>query len=222
MRLKLYLSLLWLAAKEPHDASFPARAWASLLALPDAPGAGARRVAEALKWLHAHRFVELEARPGATNRVTLLNENGTGERYRVPGAVFRTIPNEPQFKQDRERQRYFRIPPTFWTAGWCSDLRGPAVAMLLVLLAEEDGRRSDGVWFSPRIAEERYALSPVTRSKGLTELSDYGLLTIKKSALTGDPFELQRTRNIYFLNHDAFSKGPRSKASIEASSGDVF
>jgi len=35
----------------PHDLAYPARAWATLLGLPDPAGRGARRINEAILWL---------------------------------------------------------------------------------------------------------------------------------------------------------------------------
>src|SRR5690349_10721147 len=40
VRLKLYLSLLWVCAKAPYEAIRPARAWAALLGLEDIEGRG--------------------------------------------------------------------------------------------------------------------------------------------------------------------------------------
>jgi len=50
VRVKLELTFLWFAAN-PHDLAYPARAWATLLGLPDPAGRGARRINEAILWL---------------------------------------------------------------------------------------------------------------------------------------------------------------------------
>ncbi|HVF74574.1 MAG TPA: hypothetical protein VM938_05955, partial [Acidimicrobiales bacterium] len=63
VRLKLYLSFLWFAAAPPHDVTYPARAWASLLGLEDPEARGARRIIDAITWLDAHDFVVVEGRP---------------------------------------------------------------------------------------------------------------------------------------------------------------
>lgn len=205
VRLRLYVSLLWFAANPPYDVTYPARAWASLLDLPDPGGAGARRVSDAIAWLSAHQFIDVQLVPGSPSRVVLLNELGTGRGYEVPGAAMRHV--SPDL---RSEHRYFQIPATFWTSGWLAALSGPAVSMLLVLLAETSTENTNGVWFSPRVATERFGLSAETRARGTKELSERGLIVIRKiSADTRDPFEVQRTRNLYVLQRAAFSEAPR-------------
>lgn len=204
VRLKLYLSLLWFAANPPYDVTYPARAWAQLLDLPDPELGGARRVSEALSWLRTHSFVEVTQRPGLPSRVVLLEESGTGTSYSVPGAVWRSLDaSTPQ--EFKERQRYVQLPAQLWTNGWIQTLDGAAIAMLLIILAEKSpapqGKlRDPGVWFSPSEAAKRYSLSPATRTKGVAQLSRSGLVTIDKIAVSNDPFDLRRTRNSYRLH----------------------
>lgn len=200
VRLKLYLSLLWFAANPPYDVTYPARAWAQLLDLPDPEVGGARRVSDALAWLKAHRFVEVQNRPGLPSRVVLLEESGEGRPYSVPGAAWRTLGREAT-EEERQRQRYLQLPPEVWTSGWLQVLDGAAIAMLLVILAEKPAARENArVWFSPAEALKRYGLSPATRTKGLNQLSRAGIVTTEKISATRDPFDLRRTRNAYRLD----------------------
>lgn len=217
VRLKLYLSLLWFAASPPHDATYPARAWASLLGLNDPAGNGARRINEAFSWLSTHNFVSLQHRPGQPSRVVLRNEAGTGAAYDVPGAVMRAIHEDhPMGRELRQANRYIQVPATFWTNGWITELSGAAVVMLLVVMAESrTGQEGRGVWFSQRVAAERYSLSAQTRSKGLSELTRFGVLTTRKQSLVSqDPFAPIKSRNVYTFHRDALAGEPSRSGSL--------
>jgi hypothetical protein len=200
VRLKTYLSMLWLAAAPPHDVAYPARAWASLLDLPDPSGRGARRINDAIAWLEANEFVEVATQPGYPNRVTLLHESGTGRRYRVPGAVYNKGKAKGADASELAAHRYLQIPAAYWTSGWMCTLSGPATAMFLVLLAEQSGRGDDQeLWFSPEAATLRYSLSADTRSVGLQELRRAGIVAVRRRAIASDVFDVQRYRNTYLL-----------------------
>lgn len=206
VRLKTYMSMLWLAAAPPHDVAYPARAWATLLDLPDPSGKGARRVNDAISWLEANHFVTVAAQAGLPNRVTLLNELGTGKRYRVPGEVFNKARTKGADLASLTGDRYLQIPPAFWTSGWMAALSGAATAMFLVLLAERVGRNDDQeLWFSPDVANLRYSLSHDTRSAGLQELRRAGLVTVKRRPVASDVFDVQRFRNVYLLHMDGLT-----------------
>lgn len=203
VRLKLLVSMIWLASAPPHDVAYPARAWATLLDLDDPPGRGARRVNQAISWLEEHQFLTVEARPGHPSRVTLLSEAGTGEAYTLPGAQYGKLRNKNVPAEDLARHRYFQIPSSFWTSGWLAILSGPAVAMYLVLLAESTDRTGGGeIWFSPALAAKRYALSDDTRSKGLRELKRAGLISTARRPVSSDIFDVQRFRNVHVLQPD--------------------
>ncbi|WP_322937853.1 hypothetical protein [Nocardioides bizhenqiangii] len=204
--MKTYLSMLWLAAAPPHDVAYPARAWATLLDLPDPSGKGARRVNDAISWLEENNFVTVAAQAGLPNRVTLLNELGTGKRYRVPGEVFNKARTKGADLASLAGDRYVQVPPTFWTSGWMATLSAAGTAMFLVLLAEQVGKRDDQeLWFSPEVANLRYSLSHDTRSAGLQELRRAGLVTAKRRPVASDVFDVQRFRNVYILHMDALT-----------------
>jgi hypothetical protein len=66
-RLKLYLTLLWLARNRNRERpvfAYPAQQLATLIGLPGPATAGARRIQEALHWLADAGFVALDRRPG--------------------------------------------------------------------------------------------------------------------------------------------------------------
>lgn len=204
VRLKLLLSILWFAAAPPYDVTYPARAWAALLGLPDPEGRGARRVSEAFSWLESNRFIAVEVRPGHPSRITLLREVGDGSAYSVPGADYNKLRGGVS-EDILAVHRYVQLPATFWVNGWLAVLSTPAVAMLLVLLLEVGGRdESTEVWFSPRMASLKYSLSEDTRLAGVNELRRAGLVTIKRRDTNPDPFAVRRLRNVYRLNPDRF------------------
>lgn len=212
VRLKLYLSLLWFASSPPHDATYPARAWAALLGLNDPEGNGARRINDAFAWLDENRFVKLVRQPGHPSTAYLRMETGSGAPYDVPGAVMRGIPD--QLKQARAPHRYFQIPASFWVNGWVVELSGAATVMLLALMAEtREGEETKGTWFSQSVAAERFKLSPQTRSKGLRELEYQHLIGVRRESLADqDPFAPMKTRNVYTLRREALAENvPRPR-----------
>jgi hypothetical protein len=61
------------------------------------------------------------------------------------------------------------------------------------------------VWFSPKVLQERYGLSDDTRSKGMNDLRDLGLITVTRQPINPGDFDLQRIRNTYTLDLKALN-----------------
>lgn len=201
VRLKVYLSILWLAAAPPHDVSYPSRAWATLLDLEDPAGRGARRVNEAVKWLEARDYVSVETQPGYPNRITLRSETGTGKKYSIPGAVFNKARSKGADDDELLGHRYVQLRPEFWTSGWMAVLTAPAVAMYLVLLVEQSSQPEGAkLWFSPEMASKRYSISDDSRSKGLDELRRAGLIETLRKPVASDVFDVLRFRNAHVID----------------------
>jgi hypothetical protein len=194
VRISLLLSLLWVVHDDP-TLTYPARAWAALLGLTDPETAGARRIKNALRWLDGNGFIELETARGHDAVIHLLEDTGSGRRYELPGATYtRLRPNAAAAAP----HRYIRLPSQLWTNGWLSQLKGPGLTMLLILWLEsgrEVNHTPPWVWLSPKMAEERYALSEETRLKGAQELTKLGLLKTNTRAVPADAFEFRRGRN---------------------------
>ncbi|GAB3866285.1 hypothetical protein GCM10029963_78450 [Micromonospora andamanensis] len=91
VRVKLYLSLLWVCAAAPYQASYPARAWAALLGLPDYETKGVRRIHEATRDLMDHQFIVAQDRGGQPSLLTLLDESGAGEIYLPPSDSYNNL-----------------------------------------------------------------------------------------------------------------------------------
>jgi hypothetical protein len=201
LRLKLYISLLWLCAAEPYEASLPARAWAALLGLADHETRGVRRIHEAMRDLRERELITVRDRGGMPSVLGLLDENATGEPYAPPSTAYSTLARQGVEPAQLRRHQYFRIPSSLWTLGYISELGGPGVAMLLVLLCEQP-RTGAGIWFTPDTAGQRFALASSTRTTGLQQLRQLGLITSKVAVTSEDGTYLtfQRRRNVHQLN----------------------
>ncbi|MGY0388273.1 hypothetical protein ACWZJV_14995 [Nocardioides sp. WG-D5] len=207
--LKLYLALIWRCSAKPFQTSILARNWATLLGLDDPNGLGARRVTNALKVLERERLVQLQPRRGDSTIITLLNESGRGERYSLPSTAAARAPGEQQLAANL----YFKIPLELWTEGYIQSMSTAAVAMLLVLLDSRniDGRRT---WWSTTRFPELFSLSTSIRTKGTTELINFGLLSVRKELVADTPqfsFGRDRVRNTYALRGAARPEDMREK-----------
>lgn len=205
VRIKLYLSLLWVAAREPYSTSRPARFWAALIGLEDPEGKGARRIRSALGDLKRANLVTVKRHGGNASEILLLNETGSGKPYTVPGLT--GIGSTPD--STTKAERYFRVPESFWTYGWVEKLSSPAITMLLILLAEgaHNGRAS---WFSAGASSKRYGISASTRKTGLNELVRLGLVEVDTTApLAAVVSSMRKPRNVYSVDLDAFTAKPR-------------
>jgi hypothetical protein len=202
VRLKLELSFLWFAVNPPHDLSYPARVWASLLGLDDPEGRGTRRVRQATTALQEASLIQVRAHPGGPSRITLLDEGGFGLPYSLPGETY----NKTRGTGQEWRHRYIQLPDTLWTNGWIATLSGAGMAMLLVLFAELGQRdhTTTDLWFSPSQAQKIYGLSEDTRSKGLRELRGAEVISARKRSASRDALDFRRLRNTYRLNLEAF------------------
>lgn len=196
VRLKLYLSILWVGASYPHDVTFPARTWAELLGLPSPTSHGARRVREAIDFLVESSLLAETRRPGLPTELTLLREDRSGNKYTVPGAA------SAQAKargRGLESHRYVRLSSAFWSRGWIAVLTVPGLVALLTLLVEQRGPEPSPVWLAPDVAVDRYAISNQTRYRGLKELQQYGLVSRHVLPLQGN-YEAVRRRHAYLLD----------------------
>jgi hypothetical protein len=199
VRLKLFLSLLWIAAAPPHETSFPARGWAELLGLRDPDRAGARRITDAFSFLAARQLVRVERSRGRPSTVFLLDDAGRGTEYKPPGSG--------------HGERYVNLPASFWISGWHVVLSAAAVALLLVLLDQQDFQNpTTPTWVSPARARELYALSSDTWTKGTRELRANGLVAVSHAPVSAsgglDTFGWRRVRNTYRLNMQGLDLKP--------------
>lgn len=199
LRVKLYLSLLWICAREPYNVARPARAWAALLGLPDPEGSGVRRIQQAFRDLRDRQMIEVEERGGWPSRITVLNEEGDGSPFQPAPDAYSYWFSKKAAPHVLERHQYFRVPSTLWTAGHISHLKGPSLAMLLALLSERRGQASPTVWFSPERARARFGIATSTRREGLRQLQELGLVSTKTRVVSeqGAYIDWARRRNVH-------------------------
>jgi hypothetical protein len=208
VRLRFYLAVLWQAGggDERHNVTWPARAWAELLDLPDPEGRGDRRIRDAIRVLESAGLLAANRRPGEPIELELRREDGTRVQYTHPGQVAR---DAKQAGRQVDRTDWFvQLPPVFWTRGWAIVLSGPGLAMLLVLLVLTENGSREGEWISPGQARSRFALSEDTWTRGVAELRRHGLLETRKKPVSQD-FGWRRVRNTYTLRTSRLDEDPR-------------
>jgi hypothetical protein len=221
MRLKLYLTLLWMAgggdAERGHTATFPARAYAELLGLSDPDRKGQRRVREAFATFADADLITLSDRPGHPKTVALLREDGSGESYDRPGRHFEKADDGVKAKDDGALSvhHFVRLDPAFWTQGWAQILSAPAIAVLLAMLVVTTNGTKANQWVSQ--SERRlYGLSDDTWTKGTAELVDWGILAIRRAPVSRDPFDFKRRRNTYTLILERLKRRPDDTDALDA------
>ncbi|MEU3649435.1 hypothetical protein AB0E59_39095 [Lentzea sp. NPDC034063] len=216
LRLKLYLSLLWVCAAAPYEAVRPARAWAALLGLDDPGGRGTRRVQETMRELQERNLVRLRDRGGLPSGITVLSDFGTGADYEPPSETYNRLKLRGAADELLGVHRYFRVPSSLWTSGLITRLSGPGLAMLLVLRCEQQSKDAVPVWFSPARAANRFGLAESTRRLGLEQLRNEGLVvtSVHRLSETGDFIDVYRQRKVHALDLSrlAPSGEPRSEA----------
>jgi hypothetical protein len=193
VRLKLYLCMSLVASRSPYDIrSIPSRAWAETLALPEPSTLGARRVADAIKWLGDEKMIAVARRQGAAPTVTLLDPLGTGLKYSRPA------------------KQWVTVPLGFWRQQWITALSGSAVALLIILLDLQGGRKSAAQ--APSLSTDqrlRYSLSDDTWTRATSELVSHDLLDVRRVA-HGRDFDWKRMRNTYWIRKGRLDQLPDS------------
>ena len=188
VRLKLFLTLIWLAARPPHQVrDKTAGAYAHLFGLQEPETNGAKRVGAAIDWLVANDFVIADRKNGRPAKLTLRHERRTD--------VY-TRPKPDGDGKVAEEDIWVNVPAELWSQGWMAVLSGTALTTLLILLDESLGRpeakgeertgrggttythitKSGWVWIAESVLESRYRVSYDFWGKGLKELSAHGLI----------------------------------------------
>ena len=210
VKIKLLLSMLWVAAAEPYDVVFPSRSWAKLLGLEDSDTKGAARINAAIRRLVQGGYLRAEKRPGQPSQLFVQNELGNGEKYFHPGKAWEAV-KDADNRTRRRTPRYVRVPVEIWTHGWIAALSGPAFTMLLILLESARGKEPENLWFAPSVAAARYGLNEATRKKGIDELERYGLVTVGQASVVRDDLSNKRRRNTYTVHTELFEEDPEDQ-----------
>jgi hypothetical protein len=185
VRLKLYLILAMIATRSPYkiDDSPPASYLASMLNLEDPEKSGARRVTDAVAWLHREGFIERTSRPGKTPSIRVLR----------PGSTNAAV------------GRYVSVPLDIWEEGWLLYLSGRALTLYLVL-REATGGRPGRAAMLPGDRKRQYDLSDETWARAAAELEEAGLLEVEEKFSKSSEqweFEPKRRRLRYTLVEDS-------------------
>lgn len=187
---RLYLGLLWISTAPPYDSTVSAERWAHLLAL-DLKTNYRRRVYEAFQRLEDQKLIKVKRQPGAVSTILLLDEGGKGVAYKAPRQARRAA------------DAWIKVPSGLWQMEEFYDLKTPGLAMLLAILADTSPK-TGYAWWSPAHFERRIGLSQSTRSRGVGELRDAGLLEIRRKRLEPGEgnFSNDKFRNTYRLTLD--------------------
>ncbi len=215
LHLKLALFYLWAAGSESPDPKYgdvhTVRGYydsdvAAFFGFPTTDVNGKRRIANARKRLAGLRppgqpslaetpksgegevrLLDIEPRKGRTPVIRLLKEDGSGEKYRSPGAP-------------GSGGKYYSLPVEFWKAGWHLHLSGPAVVALLVLAHQNEIEKAKKpspnhaeLWVNPTLRETRFGFSEDTWYKGANELVHFGLAD-RITKVIREPFEDESRR----------------------------
>lgn len=208
--IRLYLALIWRSSSGNYSTAEPARAWATLLDLPDPAGLGQRRITRAVHALETRRLVSVHRAPGLVPEIRLLDESGSGDPYETPSKRYATL--DPD-KDQPQQHWYFKVPTTLWTDGQIQAMTGPGLILLLILLAE----RADkvGVWFAGDAFTERYWISHKTRTEGVDDLRTRKLLVVGRQPVKTRPgmtvFTRTRYRHVYSLRGAALAQVKKKK-----------
>ncbi|MBJ7321687.1 MAG: hypothetical protein JHC70_05010 [Rhodococcus sp.] len=193
------LALTWRCSAEPYNTDIKASAIARLWNLPSPDTNGARRVQEAMVALADHDLISVERHPGKQSTITLLDDAGTGGSYESPNKAYNTARRRKVKPAGLLRHNYFKVDAKWWKSGQIQQLKGPGLAMLLILLSEDTPlRRETGIWISPSNFQQRYGLSVDTRKVGLKQLQDHRLISAT-AQLQQDVFVQNRRRVFYEL-----------------------
>ena len=155
--LDLYLLLKAVASATPFDSHRGTAVWARALRHTGVT-ATEQTISKIWSRLESMQLVS-RAKLGRLANVTLLHEDGSGTRYRHPADT---------------GDAYLQLPVAYWIDEddqWCSTLRLPAKAMLLIALSLRSGFvlpvEKAPVW---------YGLSADTAQRGFAELVHRGVL----------------------------------------------
>jgi hypothetical protein len=177
--------------------TYPARAWAALLDLPDPEGNGQRRVRDALDWLEEREFIKTEPQPGKPIVVRILREDGSGRAYADPADAYKKASGD----KAKNHELHLTLPDALWTDGWIVTLSARAIALLLVI-AVVTFTEKEWDWVSPRIARSRFGISEDTWSRGVAELKARKIIEIRRRPVALDDFDFRRVRNEYRVPRD--------------------
>lgn len=152
---------------------------------------------------------------------TTLVDLGLAERKRVT-RMAHVLPRREDAHAEYSRptgrtkgDRYFVLPGDFWTGKWFDTLSLPAICMLLILLKETNDNESE-FHITHEQVDEWYGISASSAAKGLKELEDVGLVTVRHDQVPAGLAAQGYTFHLYYSLTGAFSTAARKKARAQA------
>ena len=189
--MKLYLTLVMLTRKPPHELFRPRpdHYWAELLGYEElneadpVPGSGTRRVRRAFGKLAT-------AGPDGTSLVSRTRQGSRGAIVAVP--IHPPLPSQAP---------WITIPLELWSRGWMNVMSARALftylCLRLVLAGRPDG---EGAQITPW-DRERLAIKDDTWHRGVKELRQLGLVRSEVGRVTTSRWVTDlRERTLYFVN----------------------
>jgi hypothetical protein len=180
-----YLLLVAWASGGKYDVRRSSLVWARALGLPQ-DNSGTQAVSRNWRLLRELQLVKTE-KAGRQVRATLLQEDGSGKRYRPPAGD------------------YLGLPFEYWLDDWYRELDLPGKAVLLIALT-----LGDRFPLPPEKAPDWYGISRSTAERGLRTLRRNDLLKAVreplKSPLAPDGYTV---RNVYTLQEPFGPRGYR-------------
>jgi DNA-binding HxlR family transcriptional regulator len=182
--LLLYIMLLtcwpWLADRRKP---LQANVWIRALTADGGPTWSASTLSRAWADLENMGLIAKE-REDRLVRVTPRREDGAAN-YEAPAG-----------RTDRWNT-YFALPDQFWTEEIFAKLTLPALAMLLVVAKETNGKK-DAVWLTYENMFEWYGIRQKSAQNGLTELEKLGLVHRRKETVNAPLAPLGKTVHIWY------------------------
>lgn len=152
---------------------------------------------------------------------TTLVDLGLAERRRVT-RMAHVLPRREDAQAEYTRptghtksDRYFVLPGEFWTGRWFDTLSLPAICMLLIILKETNDNESE-FHITHEQVEEWYGISASSAAKGLNELEDVGLVSVRRVQVPAGLSAQGYTFHHYYSLTGAFSTSDRKKARATA------
>ena len=158
--LDAYLFMHALASGPPWECDYPSGMWVRALGLTDTATLVSARglVSKIMRRLESRKLIR-RGRSGRLSAVTLLREDGSGEKYEDPFA----------------EGSYFNLPHAYWLEEHYRTLSFPAKVMLLIALS-----LPADFYLAYERAKPWYGISGDTAGRGIRELVKTGILVAER------------------------------------------
>lgn len=197
--LELFLLALAAASAPPHDVVRPTEVWLRALGR-SRTKSSVSVMSRAWSRLDERGLIE-RGRKGRLIELQLCREDGSGEPYSYPTGAGNDV--------------YFKLPFAYWTEGLNNRLSLRGKAMLLIALS-----LPDGFVLPYERAAQWYGVSADTAQRGLRELENNGLVSVrtgyKRAPLTAQGWTEERRYTVAGWLRSARTGKARKKEAVSA------